>query len=515
MGLLGLIILFFGLTGIYSTRTMLASLNDMYVNQLIGSQDIDAAKNFLSRTRFTFDRAILHPDAPDVEKTMSKAEGFLAESTKAWQAYLALPRDPDEDTLAQAAGAKRDAYIQDLHAVASAVRRHDAEALDLLAMKQLTASYGAFNDASIALDKYQVKQSSDDYADATRLGDNVLHASIAGIVVGALLMVAASVTLMRAIMGPLNQALQCFEAMARGDLTTPIVAERNDEMGKLMQGLAAMQRQLSGTVLSVRDGSAAIASASSEIAAGNLNLSSRTEQQAGSLEETASSLEQLTATVKNNADNARQANQFVLDTAAVAQRGGQIVADVVQTMGRINDSSRRIVDIIGVIDGIAFQTNILALNAAVEAARAGEQGRGFAVVASEVRNLAQRSGAAAREIKELITASVGNVDAGNALVERAGATMDEIVASVERVTGIMGGIMSASEEQSAGIQQINQAIVQMDQVTQQNAALVEEAAAAADSLQDQAQALATLVGTFRTGDGGRAGRAGPRLALDA
>ncbi|WP_036166382.1 methyl-accepting chemotaxis protein [Massilia sp. 9096] len=515
MGLLGLIILLFGLTGIYSTRTMLGSLKDMYANQLTGSQDIDAAKNFLSRARFTYDRATLHPDAPDVDKTISRAEGFLADSGKAWQAYLALPRDAVEDSLAQAAGAKREAYIQDLRAVANAVRQHDAAALDLLAMKKLTTSYGAFNEASIALDKYQVRQASDQFADAERLGDNVLHASIGGIVIGALLIAAASVALMRAIMGPLNQALRCFEAMARGDLATPIAAERNDEMGKLMEGLAAMQRQLSGTVLSVRDSSASIASASSEIAAGNLHLSSRTEEQAGSLEETASSLEELTATVKNNADNARQANQFVLDTAAVAQRGGLIVADVVQTMGRINDSSRRIVDIIGVIDGIAFQTNILALNAAVEAARAGEQGRGFAVVASEVRSLAQRSAAAAKEIKELITASVGNVDAGNALVERAGATMDEIVTSVERVTGIMGGIVNASEEQSAGLQQINQAVVQMDQVTQQNAALVEQAAAAAGSLQDQAQALAALVGTFRTDDGARPRQAGARLALGA
>jgi methyl-accepting chemotaxis protein len=317
------------------------------------------------------------------------------------------------------------------------------------------------------------------------------------VVLGVALILVSSIALMRAILRPLNHAQRCFNAVAKGDLSTPIRVEREDEMGKLLQGLADMQRQLAGTVRSVRDSSASIASATSEIASGNLNLSSRTEEQAGSLEETASSIEQLTATVRHNADNARQANQLAISASEVAARGGRIVSEVVQTMGSINDSSKRIVDIIAVIDGIAFQTNILALNAAVEAARAGEQGRGFAVVAGEVRNLAHRSAAAAKEIKELITASSATVDAGAALVDRAGATMSEVVSSVARVTDIMAEIMAASEEQSAGIQQINGAIVQMDQATQQNAALVEEAAAAADSLQDQARALAQLVDSFR------------------
>jgi methyl-accepting chemotaxis protein-1 (serine sensor receptor) len=247
----------------------------------------------------------------------------------------------------------------------------------------------------------------------------------------------------------------------------------------------------------VRDSSMSIATASAEIAAGNMNLSGRTEQQASSLEETASSLEELTSTVQHNADNVRQANNVARSASEVAIRGGKLVGDVVETMSAINASSKRIVDIISVIDGIAFQTNILALNAAVEAARAGEQGRGFAVVASEVRNLAQRSAAAAKEIKELIGTSVTNVEAGTALVDSTGTTMNEIVSSVKRVSDIMAEILAAGEEQTSGIGQINEAVSLMDQATQQNAALVEEAAAATGALQEQAQALQQMVSVFK------------------
>ncbi|MCC7598030.1 MCP four helix bundle domain-containing protein [Janthinobacterium sp. FW305-129] len=301
----------------------------------------------------------------------------------------------------------------------------------------------------------------------------------------------------RSITQPLKAAVKVAETVANGDLRTHFGTPASDEIGDLMRALHGMNEALRKVVSEVQTGTNAIATASGEIAAGNQDLSARTEQQASSLEETASSMEELTSTVKQNADNARQANQMAVAASGVAERGGSIVSQVVDTMGAIDTASTKIVDIIGVIDGIAFQTNILALNAAVEAARAGEQGRGFAVVATEVRSLAQRSAAAAREIKTLIGDSVEQVNNGTRLVQQAGSTMGEVVDSVRRVTDIMAEITAASAEQSMGIDQVNQAIAQMDQVTQQNAALVEEAAAAAESMQDQAARLAQVAAGFQ------------------
>ncbi|WP_036164745.1 methyl-accepting chemotaxis protein [Massilia sp. 9096] len=295
----------------------------------------------------------------------------------------------------------------------------------------------------------------------------------------------------------LRSALDVANAVAAGDLTTKVEVHGNDEIGQLLAALKTMNANLAETVRTVRTGTETISVASREVAAGSQDLSSRTEQQAGSLEETASSMEELTSTVRQNADNARQANQLAATASGVAARGGEVIESVVATMGQIHAASGKITDIISVIDGIAFQTNILALNAAVEAARAGEQGRGFAVVAGEVRNLAQRAAAAAREIKGLIDDSSGRVEEGSRLVQEAGSTMSEIVESVRRVTDILDEIGTASGEQSAGIEQINEAITQMDGVTQQNAALVEEAAAAAESMQEQAGKLAEAVAVFK------------------
>ncbi|NVI82604.1 methyl-accepting chemotaxis protein [Janthinobacterium sp. BJB401] len=299
------------------------------------------------------------------------------------------------------------------------------------------------------------------------------------------------------IVRPLRTAVDIARKVADGDLTAQIDASAKDETGQLLLALKDMNTSLLNIVGEVRSGTDSIATSSTQIAAGNQDLSSRTEEQAGSLEETASSMEELTSTVKQNADNARQANQLAASAAQVAVKGGEVVAQVVGTMESINASSNKIVDIISVIDGIAFQTNILALNAAVEAARAGEQGRGFAVVASEVRNLAQRSASAAKEIKTLIGASVEQVNAGSMLVAQAGSTMTDIVDSVQRVSDIITEITAASSEQSVGIDEINRAIGQMDAVTQQNAALVEESAAAAESMQHQAHNLAQVVSVFK------------------
>jgi methyl-accepting chemotaxis protein-1 (serine sensor receptor) len=320
---------------------------------------------------------------------------------------------------------------------------------------------------------------------------------LSGMALGLVLAGVVGAMLVRGIVHPIEEAVRVADAVADGDLTQDIGMSANDETGHLMRALNHMNEGLAAIVGRVRSGTETIAAASGQIAAGNLDLSARTEQQAAALEQTASSMDELTSTVKQNADNARQANTLAQSAAEVAGKGGAVVTEVVATMGAINGAATRIADIIGVIDGIAFQTNILALNAAVEAARAGEQGRGFAVVAGEVRSLAQRSAAAAKEIKVLIDDSVQKVHHGSELVDQAGATMGEIVQSVNRVTGIMADIMAASQEQSDGIEQVNRAIAEMDQATQQNAAVVEQASAAAQALREEADSLARAVGAFR------------------
>jgi len=331
-----------------------------------------------------------------------------------------------------------------------------------------------------------------------------------GAVAAMLLGMALAILVTRSIVRPILQAVHATEAISQGDLAVAIQVDGKDETARLLQALAAMQTNLARIVANVRQGSESVSTASAEIAQGNHDLSARTESQASALEETAASMEELSSTVRQNADNAKQANQLAQSASTVAVQGGEVVAQVVDTMKGINDSSRKIADIISVIDGIAFQTNILALNAAVEAARAGEQGRGFAVVASEVRSLAGRSADAAKEIKTLITDSVSRVERGTVLVDQAGATMSEVVSSIRRVTDIMGEISAASSEQSAGVSQVGEAVTQMDQATQQNAALVEEMAAAASSLKGQAQDLVQAVAVFRLAQGD--GVATPRAA---
>jgi len=367
-------------------------------------------------------------------------------------------------------------------------------------LRPLLADYKAAIDQQIRVQADLAKATAQD-AHATYIRTRTLMIALAAGILAVACALAWWIT--ASITRPLRRALDVATAVAAGDLTTRVEVDSRCEVGQLLGTLKRMNDNLVATVGTVRSGTETIALASGEVAAGNQDLSARTEQQASALEETASSMEELTSTVRQNADNARQANTLAATASAVASRGGVVIEQVVVTMAEIHAASGRIGDIIGVIDGIAFQTNILALNAAVEAARAGEQGRGFAVVASEVRNLAQRSAAAAREIKSLIIDSGDKVDAGSHLVREAGSTMREIVDSVRRVTDILGEIMAASLEQSAGIEQINVAITQMDGVTQQNAALVEQAAAAAQAMRDQAARLLDAVAVFRI-EGGEA-----------
>ncbi|MTV39304.1 methyl-accepting chemotaxis protein [Duganella radicis] len=368
------------------------------------------------------------------------------------------------------------------------------------------AKFAAFMDSFRVLEKSMAALSDliEKNSDATKqVGDEAVVRSRIHIIGFGLLAVVVSLVvgqmISRSILQPLDAAVGFASRVARGDLSVPLVVEEGDttETGQLKRALRDMNGSLHGIVSQVRGGTDAIALASGEIASGNLDLSSRTEAQASSLQETASSMEEMTSAVRQNSSNAGEANQLASSAAQVATRGGAVMAQVVDTMGGINASSQKIVDIIAVIEGIAFQTNILALNAAVEAARAGEQGRGFAVVASEVRSLAQRADAAAKEVRQLIEASAAQVQEGSALVGQAGGTMEEIVSSIQRVTSIVGEIAAASREQEMGIDQVNQAIATIDTATQQNAALVEQAAAAAAAMQEQAAQLAEAVEVFR------------------
>jgi methyl-accepting chemotaxis protein/methyl-accepting chemotaxis protein-1 (serine sensor receptor) len=428
-----------------------------------------------------------------------------------WQEYLASLTSPTEKRLAEAWYQKSDGLgVASVTAAMSAIRADNWDAAEGVLIKKINPGFRVGDEALKAL--------KDATAQETRANDDAVTGTLRSaawvmglvLVAGLALGTMVGVALMRAISRPLEQATSIATRVADGDLSGTIAVESKNEIGVLLTALDKMKTNLAGIVAEVRHSNDTIYGAAHEIAAGNADLSHRTNEQAASLEKTATSMDQLTSTVRQNADNARQANQLAVSASEVATRGGAVVSQVVATMGSINASSRKVVDIIGVIDGIAFQTNILALNAAVEAARAGEQGRGFAVVASEVRSLAQRSAAAAKEIKELIGDSVLKVDNGARLVDEAGATMQEIVSSIRHVTDIMGEITAASQEQTSGLEQINSAITQMDKITQRNVSLVEEATKSATALQDQAAALTQVVSIFKTDAANDKNRLGQR-----
>ncbi|NYE61719.1 methyl-accepting chemotaxis protein [Duganella sp. 1224] len=490
--------------------TLVLGLSNMLSMDRVNQASTDLADNWMPSVRAVMDLRtdvgeirrwelahLLNDDAAamaDYEQRLDKALALLKQHR---DTYEKLISSPQEKAIASEFDKALAAFMLDhdkMIRMSRAGQKAEGRALSAGSSAQALA---AITDKVNKLVKLNVDGGDAASEEATRVYQSARLTSIVLLVLNIGIGMALAMWVAKIVARPLQEAVSLARVVADGDLTRDIDVKSNCETGQLMQALKDMTTNLQNLVSQVRNGTDTIATASSEIASGNQDLSSRTEQQASSLEETASSMEELTSTVKQNADNARQANQLAQSASGIALKGGDVVGQVVGTMASINESSRKIVDIISVIDGIAFQTNILALNAAVEAARAGEQGRGFAVVAGEVRNLAHRSAAAAKDIKLLISDSVEKVETGSALVNQAGETMNEIVTSITRVTDIMSEITSASVEQSAGIEQVNTAIVQMDQVTQQNAALVEEAAAAAESMQEQAARLSEVVSVFK------------------
>jgi methyl-accepting chemotaxis protein len=498
IGLLAALLTAIGSYGLYGIQQSNAALKTVYEDRTVALEQLADINYLMMRNRVLVMDMLLKPVAANIQKRDTEMQANVQKTNQLIDAYMATYLTPEEKKLADEFIALRKSYaFEGLGPTAQALRAGKADEAMKLYEEKISAIAPRVQPVIDSLIALQTRIAKEEYEAGLARYHTTLRVSISAIVAGVLFAGIFGLTLIRGISHSLNQAMDATNAVAQGDLSQPIEVQGQDEVAQLLRSLASMQDKLIQVVSRVREGSESVSTASAEIAQGNHDLSARTEQQASALEETAASMEELSATVKQNADSARQANQLALSASTVAIRGGDVVAQVVHTMKDINDSSSKITDIISVIDGIAFQTNILALNAAVEAARAGEQGRGFAVVASEVRSLAGRSAEAAKEIKSLISASVERVAQGSALVDQAGATMTEVVSSIRRVTDLMGEISAASSEQSAGVSQVGEAVTQMDQVTQQNAALVEQMAAAASSLKSQAQELVGTVAVFK------------------
>ncbi len=494
-----------GVLGLSALNRASQSLDRIARGDLVAIHALDDASAYLLRSRLAVDRfntLSAAGNADEAKKAIERAQELLTKGNQSWQSYLDAPKPGVDQALLDDVIAKRMSVMREgVDPEFAALNANDMAAYHAIADTKISPMFIAYDAAAAAVIK-GLQQSAVDQQASAQSNISLMTTLIIAITALALLMVVGIRFALRGlIVQPLADATACFERIASGDLSETINVFSSNEIGRLFAGIKRMQDSMSTMVKAVHSSTESIDTGAREIAMGNTDLSQRTEQQAASLQETASSMEQLTGTVRQNAENARQASQLAVNASDIATRGGDVVSQVVTTMQDIASSSNKVVDIIGVIEGIAFQTNILALNAAVEAARAGEQGRGFAVVAGEVRSLAQRSASAAKEIKELIGDSVDKVQSGSALVGRAGTTMDEIVQAVRRVTDIMGEISAASEEQSGGIEQVNRAVVQMDEVTQQNAALVEQAAAAAASLEDQTRQLQAVVNGWKVAGG--------------
>ncbi|HTI17290.1 MAG TPA: methyl-accepting chemotaxis protein [Trinickia sp.] len=496
MSLLSALLIGVGLVGLIGMHNSNEANRQVYAVQLVKTLDISDMVVNVGRERTSLDRAAIAPGSADAKLMYSRTDDVRITATKAWNHYLQLPHDAEEGRLADATNDLLKQTHDEIAKFQTTIQQADHDQIAAQAIVVGTI-YTHMQGAADALKSYQLGVAKQGYEEAGRNYNLFFAGSIIAIGVGVLAALWSWVALRRAILGPVRQALQHFSEISGGDLRHRIEIASSDEMGRLLEGLSSMQQSLTRTVSSVRTASDAIAGASREIAAGNADLSARTESQAASLQETAASAEQLTGTVKQNADSAREASALATNASDIARQGHEVVSRVIGTMSEISQRSTKISEIIALIDGIAFQTNILALNAAVEAARAGEQGRGFAVVAGEVRALAQRSSSAAKDIKALIVDSVDRIGTGSAQVEEAGRTMGQIIDAVTRVNSIMGEISAASQEQTQGITQVAQAVNQMDQVTQQNAALVEEASAAAQSLFEQARALEQTAALFK------------------
>lgn len=495
MVLLGVLLIGIGAFGMIGMRMSNDANRKIYAIQMPKSVAVGEMMILVGRQRTTLDRAAIQLDSSDASSMYEMESALRTEAASAWNRYLSFPRNAGEERLASDVTREYQTIESALERYRDATSRGNREEVVRL-RAGLGQVYMRMQHATDALKAYQLQQAKVDYEETERDYDRFWMGSIVVIVLGTIAALLNWLYLRRAILGPVNSAISHFEEIARGDLSREIIVQSTDEMGRMMQALVAMQGSLIRTAVLLREGSDAIATATREIAAGNADLSARTESQAASLEETAASAEELAGTVSQNAENAARASELSSSMAVIARKGHDIVVRAVSNMGEISRSSSAISEITTIIEGIAFQTNILALNAAVEAARAGEQGRGFAVVAGEVRTLAQRSAVAAKEIKELISTSTACINSGAELVTEAGGAMAEVISSIESVNTLVAEIASASIEQSNGLAQVSVAVNAMDHATQQNAALVEEASAAAHALQSQASVLAETASTF-------------------